>query len=91
MPRAPNSTPPASPDAGDRSPRRVAVALRARRRRAALRAAGLRPVQIWVPDTRAPGFSEACRRQSLLLRGDPQEAGVLDWIEAVSDTSGWEP
>lgn len=28
--------------------------------------AGLRPVQIWVPDTRRPGFEQECRRQSLL-------------------------
>lgn len=26
--------------------------------------AGLRPVQIWVPDTRRPGFAEECRRQA---------------------------
>nr|WP_244513809.1 antitoxin MazE family protein [Methylobacterium sp. UNC378MF] len=32
-----------------------------------MRAAGLRPVQIWVPDTRRPGFAEECRRQSLLV------------------------
>jgi len=24
-------------------------------------------VQIWVPDTRRPGFAEECRRQSLLV------------------------
>jgi mRNA interferase MazF len=36
---------------------------RVRRRRDKLRAAGLRPVQIWVPDTSAPGFAEECRRQ----------------------------
>ena len=32
-----------------------------------MRAAGLRPVQIWVPDTRAPGFAEEMRRQCLAL------------------------
>lgn len=37
-------------------------------RRAKLRAAGLRPVQIWVPDIRAAGFAEECRRQSRLIR-----------------------
>jgi hypothetical protein len=37
---------------------------RVRKRREALRAAGLRPMQIWVPDTRKPGFAEECRRQS---------------------------
>jgi len=31
---------------------------RVREHRARLRAQGLRPVQIWVPDVRAPGFAE---------------------------------
>lgn len=43
------------------------VAQRVRKRREALRAAGLRPVQIWVPDTSRPGFADECRRQSLLV------------------------
>ncbi|WP_429598651.1 antitoxin MazE family protein [Sphingomonas zeicaulis] len=37
---------------------------RVQKRRDALRAAGLRPIQIWVPDTRRPGFAEECRRQA---------------------------
>jgi hypothetical protein len=41
-----------------------AVRERVQKHRAALRATGLRLTQIWVPDTRAPGFSEECRRQS---------------------------
>lgn len=40
---------------------------RVQKRRDALRKAGLRPVQIWVPDTRRPGFAEECRRQSLAV------------------------
>lgn len=36
---------------------------RVRQRRDKLRAAGLRPVQLWLPDTRAPGFADAVRRQ----------------------------
>ena len=39
-------------------------AQRVAKRRAALRAQGLRPIQIWVPDTRAPGFAEECARQA---------------------------
>jgi hypothetical protein len=62
---------------------------RVKRHRDGLRAAGLRPVQIWVPDTRRPGFAEECRRQSRLLRDDPHEREILDWIEAVADTEGW--
>ena len=65
------------------------VVERVRRHRDGLRAAGLRPVQIWVPDTRRPGFAEECRRQSLSLRDDPHEQEILDWIEGVSDTEGW--
>jgi hypothetical protein len=55
---------------------------RVRKRRDALRAAGLRPVQIWVPDVRRPGFADECRRQSLAVAaadaGDPDLGGFLD-------------
>ena len=43
------------------------VSQRVKKRRDALRAAGLRPVQIWIPDTRRPGFAEECRRQSRVV------------------------
>lgn len=69
---------------------RTNVAERVQRHRAGLRAAGLRPVQIWVPDTRRDGFAEECRRQSLALRDDPQETDVLAWLEAAADTEGWQ-
>jgi len=68
---------------------KLAVAKRVAKRRAGLRAQGLRPVQIWLPDTRAPGFAEECRRQSRLLRNDPHEKETLDWIEQVADTTDW--
>ncbi len=44
------------------------------------RAAGLRLVQLWVPDTRSPVFAAECRRQSALLRGDPAEMQALEFI-----------
>lgn len=62
---------------------------RVQKRREALRAAGLRPVQIWVPDTRRAGFAEECRRQSLLLLGDAQERETLDWLDIAADREGW--
>jgi hypothetical protein len=43
------------------------VSERVQKRRDALRAAGLRPIQIWVPDTRRPGFHEECQRQSRMV------------------------
>jgi Protein of unknown function (DUF3018) len=58
--------------------------------RARLRARGLRPVQIWVPDTRSPAFLAEARRQSLLLRGDPGEQDILDFTEAAAaDIDEW--
>jgi len=68
---------------------RITRAERVRKRREALRAAGLRPVQIWVPDTRRRGFAAECRRQSLSLRNDPAEREVLDWLDKVADRDGW--
>lgn len=50
-----------------------------------LREAGLRPIQIWVADTRRPGFAETCRRQSDQLLTDPAERAALDFMERVSD------
>ena len=47
---------------------------RVARRRAKLRAAGLRPVQKWLPDTRDPGFVEECLRQSRLIRDSETDA-----------------
>ena len=44
------------------------------------RAAGLRLVQLWVPDTRSKRFAAECRRQSRLLKGDPAEAQALEFI-----------
>lgn len=61
-----------------------------RRHRGKLRALGLRPVQIWLPDTRAPGFAEECRRQSLLAAADRTERALMDSLEAMQDRSGWE-
>ena len=55
--------------------------------RSRLRVAGLRPVQIWVPDTRTAHFAKEVRRQSLLVRRQKSEQGILDFIESVADVS----
>jgi len=61
------------------------------RRRDKLRAAGLRPVQIWVPDTRAVGFAEECARQARLIRQSetPESRAENEGWSEASDTSGW--
>ena len=67
------------------------VNARVQKHRDALRMAGLRPVQIWVPDTRRPDFAEECRRQSLLAaqadRVDTDLQRFMD--EALADVDGW--
>jgi Protein of unknown function (DUF3018) len=65
---------------------------RVARRRAKLRAAGLRPIQIWVPDTTRPGFAEECRRESVLIaQADATEDGrkEADFWERITADS-WE-
>jgi hypothetical protein len=69
---------------------RTRVSDRVQKHRAGLRACGLRPVQIWVPDTGRPGFAEECSRQSRLLRSDPHELETLEWLSAAADTDEWE-
>ncbi|MEX0951767.1 MAG: antitoxin MazE family protein [Gammaproteobacteria bacterium] len=66
------------------------ISQRVNKHRAALRAAGLRPLQIWVPDTRKPGFAEECRRQSRMLQQDRHEQETLDWLSRVADTQDWQ-
>jgi len=51
-----------------------------------LRAQGLRPIQIWVPDVRAPGFREEARRQSRLAarsRHAKDDQAFIDSISAI--------
>ena len=65
------------------------VTQRVRKRRDALRAAGLRPVQIWVPDTRRPGFAEECRRQAQMVAADRDlDAFLTGALADIDDESG---
>lgn len=65
---------------------------RVKKHRDALRMAGLRPVQIWVPDTRRPNFAEECRRQTLLAaKADSADQAIQQFMdEALADVEGWE-
>lgn len=67
------------------------ISERVEKRRRALRQAGLRPVQIWVPDSGAPGFAEECARQCRLAaaadRADLDLGHFMD--AAAADLEGW--
>ncbi|QDZ09443.1 antitoxin MazE family protein [Devosia ginsengisoli] len=60
------------------------VSQRVQKRRDALRAQGLRPVQIWLPDVTAPGFAEEARRQSLLAaEADARDPELQSFLDAA--------
>ena len=46
---------------------------------------GLRPVRIWVADTRAPGFAEEARRQSLAIAASAPADDDQTFIDSISE------
>ena len=50
-----------------------------------MREQGLRPIQMWVVDTRQPGFAEEARRQGAAVAQSAHEADDQAFIDAVSD------
>ena len=66
------------------------TAERVQKHRDNLRKKGLKPVQIWVPDTRKEGFAEECKKQSLIAKDLDQEINMDNFIEDASDLKGWE-
>ena len=67
------------------------IGQRVRKHREALREAGMRPVQLRVPDTQARAFVDECRRQCLLVaRADAADTEALDGLgAALDDLEGW--
>jgi hypothetical protein len=55
------------------------------RYRASKRGQGMKLLRVWVPDPHAAGFADEARRQAALLRGSPEEAEALAFIEAAGD------
>ncbi len=64
-------------------------AIRVRRARERLRAKGLRPVQIWVPDVRAPGFAEElarqCQAEAAWASSPEGRAELMFWDQAAAE------
>jgi hypothetical protein len=57
---------------------------RVQEHRARLRAQGLRPLQIWVPDVRAPGFAEEAHRQSRAVAASDHANDDQAFVDSVS-------
>jgi hypothetical protein len=56
-----------------------------REHRQRLRAQGLRPIQIWVPDVNSPEFKAEAHRQSLAVAKSEQEREDQAWIDSIQD------
>ena len=67
------------------------VNLRVKKYRDTMRMAGLRPIQIWVPDTRRPDFADEYRRQSrLVAQADSADTDMQKFMdETLADVDGW--
>ena len=59
-----------------------------RAHRTRLRKAGLRPVQIWVPDVRSKSFAQAAHRQSLAVAKSPHAKRDQAFVDAISAWNG---
>lgn len=69
------------PSSAKPKPSRAKVAAHRQR----LRAQGLRPIQIWVPDVRSPEFAAEARRQSLLLANSRFAEEDQAFVDSISD------
>ena len=59
--------------------------VKVREHRARLRAQGLRPIQIWVPDVRAASFRAEAHRQSAAVAASAHAGEDQAFIDAISD------
>jgi hypothetical protein len=56
-----------------------------RAHRARLRAQGLRPIQIWVPDVRSPAFAAEASRQARLVAASSHAREDQLFVDAISE------
>ena len=68
-----------------RSSMLVSSAKRVQKHRKTLRAAGLRPIQIWVPDVRSKSFALEARRQCRAIVRSVGEKDDLAFVESLAD------
>ncbi|HEX3862738.1 MAG TPA: antitoxin MazE family protein [Stellaceae bacterium] len=67
------------------APSRSSTRERVESHRERLRRQGLRPVQVWVPDTRSATFAAEAHRQSAAVAASTHEAEDQAFIDAISD------
>ena len=72
-----------------RSARPTTSKSKVRAHRERLRRQGLRPIQIWVPDVRSPGFAAEAQRQSRAVAESSHAREDQTFIDSVSEH--WSP
>ncbi|MGH7877295.1 MAG: antitoxin MazE family protein [Candidatus Dormibacteraceae bacterium] len=65
--------------------KRSTVRERVSNHRSRLRAHGMRPIQIWVPDVRSPKFVAEAHRQSVAVAGSLHAKDDQAFIDSISD------
>ncbi|UZE48408.1 antitoxin MazE family protein [Rhodopseudomonas sp. P2A-2r] len=63
-------------------------AKRVRKHREKMRAAGLKPVTIWVPDVNAPDFKAQVARDIAAINASADEKTILDELSEI-EIEGW--
>ena len=69
------------------SSERVSTAKRVRKHREKMKAMGLKPMTIWVPDVNSPEFQADIRRQCELINADRDSRMVLEGMSELADRS----
>jgi hypothetical protein len=64
-------------------------AKRVQKHRDKMKAAGLKPVTIWVPDVNAPGFKERIAREIEIINADAESHRVMVEMLELADFSDW--
>lgn len=70
-------------------PKNTSSKERVRNYRERMRAAGMRQVTFWVPDTRTEEFKKEARRQSLAIARSEHAAEDQAFVDAITDPSIW--
>jgi hypothetical protein len=66
-----------------------AGAERVRRHRDKMKAMGLKPVTLWVPDVNSPEFKAQIDRDIAIINADADSQLVMEQMLSVADFSDW--
>lgn len=71
-----------------RTAKRSSGAERVRKHRAKMKAMGLRPVTLWLPDTSTPEFKAEIAREIAIINASEDEKRILEELSEI-EIDGW--